>query len=320
MFLRPGRPSSVPRKPIRTTSLLAVIVALISALLSATVATALRAEPETLATGDAVVIAGGVAPMPDGRIGWRVVENDAQPRDDAPFAARSLGFALADEGKVLVTYEGSGARTLLDPGEATYVLQGARQQRASTTDRPVSYTMLELVVAADIENDETIGDGELIFAGDDFRAPDGNRDLNLVRDVLAEGESAEIAASDAPILLYATAGEIDVIGDDDDAILDAGEAVVLDGPIEIEATEDDSAFVAAVIGDEIPGSAREPEQPVDLDDETGAFAVTTHACPEGMTIEILDQDECQQPDESLVAWTLESDEFDTPGTPGIPDP
>jgi hypothetical protein len=45
---------------------------------------------------------------------------------------------------------------------------------------------------------------------------------------------------------------------------------------------------------------------------SGTFSVETFACPEGMTWATLDIDACQPAPESLVTWSLASDQFDGP--------
>jgi hypothetical protein len=47
-------------------------------------------------------------------------------------------------------------------------------------------------------------------------------------------------------------------------------------------------------------------------DATGTFSVETFACPEGMTLVTLETDACAPSAESLVQWSLASDEFDAP--------
>jgi hypothetical protein len=45
---------------------------------------------------------------------------------------------------------------------------------------------------------------------------------------------------------------------------------------------------------------------------SGTFSVETFACPEGMTSATLDMDACEPAPDSLVAWSLASDQFDGP--------
>lgn len=45
---------------------------------------------------------------------------------------------------------------------------------------------------------------------------------------------------------------------------------------------------------------------------SGTFSVETFACPEGMTAATLEMDACEPSTESLVAWSLASDQFEAP--------
>jgi hypothetical protein len=47
-------------------------------------------------------------------------------------------------------------------------------------------------------------------------------------------------------------------------------------------------------------------------DASGTFSVETFACPEGMTLATLETDACEPSAESLVQWSLASDQFDAP--------
>jgi hypothetical protein len=47
-------------------------------------------------------------------------------------------------------------------------------------------------------------------------------------------------------------------------------------------------------------------------DASGTFSVETFACPEGMTLVTLEMDACEPSAESLVQWSLASDQFDAP--------
>jgi hypothetical protein len=165
--------------------------------------------------GHAQVIAQGVHPLPRSEVGWRVLTAVARPEDEAPLSERSLGFVLADDGQILITEPSSGDRSLLDPGEAVLTGQGEEQIRASTDDEDARYYALELVVAEDLEEPATIGPAaDLFFAGDAFAAPSGDRDMNLIRDVLDEGETARIEGTRAPALVLVTEGGVAVQPED----------------------------------------------------------------------------------------------------------
>ena len=82
----------------------------------------------------------------------------------------------------------------------------------------------------------------------------GLRDINLVRDVIDEDETSRVVISSLPTLVLVTEGELDIdTGRSDPHTLAAGESVLVPGPFEVIASEDGTAFVAAVVSEEIEG-------------------------------------------------------------------
>ena len=83
--------------------------------------------------------------------------------------------------------------------------------------------------------------------GNSFTLAAGFRDVDVVRDVLASGESTTIPDSDVPALLLATSGTIAVVSDVGDSTdLGEGDATTLDGGLTVtNAGPDEAAFVAA---------------------------------------------------------------------------
>ncbi|MGH2533205.1 MAG: hypothetical protein ACRDJW_12975 [Thermomicrobiales bacterium] len=238
------------------------------------------------AQGHAQVVAHGVAPMPAAQIAWRVVQDTAEPNEEAQPEVRALGFALADEDAIVVNDLTYGTQTRLAPGEASFVLDGVTQHRASLTDGSVPYYRIALVP---VEQAGDAGGDSLLYAGDGFGAPDGNHDLNLVRDVLTTGESTAMSDSGFPTLVLATAGEIEVEVSGDTVTLAAGEAAEYSGNLTITGNSDgEAAFVAAVIGPAVPAPPR----------FSGTIALGLYTCPDGVTADDLiggaaDLDACE---------------------------
>lgn len=205
------------------------------------------------ARGHAQVVAQGVVEMPSGDVAWRAVAHTALPEPDAEASAGALGFVLADRAPILLTDEESEARTLLKPGEAALIRPPSTPRVASIGEDEVAYYELDLVPTQDAGD---VGDGEVLFASMAFPAPDGDRDVDLVRDVLAAGEEGELASAASPLLILATAGEIEVlIGESTQGItLAAGEATSFAGDLTLRATgAKPAAYVAAVIGPDVVG-------------------------------------------------------------------
>ena len=162
----------------------------------------------------------------------------------------SLGFVLADEAPILVSDEEAERLTLLGPGEAALTRPPAPLKVASLGEDGVAYYALDLVPAQDAGD----ADGEVLFASMAFPAPEGGRDLDLVRDVLDGDDEGELTSAESPLLLLATAGELEVrIGGNAQAItLSAAEATSFAGDLSLSAQGDEPAgYVAAVIGAEV---------------------------------------------------------------------
>jgi hypothetical protein len=223
------------------------------------------------ARGHAAVIAQGVAAMPFDPIAWRVVADTAEPLAGASAVERALGFVVTTTDGVNLADETAGTQERLAPGEAAFVPEGAIQIRASLTDQNVPYLRVGLV-GADDANDP--GNDTLVFGGKAFDAPSGQRDIDLVRDVLGDGEQSEIPGSDFPILVIATSGSISVDdGSGNPVTLGAGEATELSGDLTITGAGDSSSYVAGVIGPEVPVPPR----------TTGSVTLGVYLCAPGVT-------------------------------------
>jgi hypothetical protein len=268
---------------------------------------AIAASGGTSATGHGEVIAQGVAELPDIPVVWRVARLDAQPAEAAPAAERLLGFALADKQPLLVTDEDSGDETRLGPGEGLFVHQGAQQTRASLSGDPVPYYIIDFMPASDID---MLGNATLVFASDDFAAPSGRRDLDLVRDVLQPKEVSTLERGFTPTLVLVTEGSVRVSPEGGEQVtLHAGRAAAFDAALSIKATGSRQAsFVAAIVGsDTKPVSNQQPPAPTPTPDTTiaptGSIGIAMYACPPGSTIENFVPETCQ-PAGDIAAWTL----------------
>jgi hypothetical protein len=284
------------------------LIALIALVLTVgTAGGAIAATGGTPATGHAEVIAQGVSELPNIPVIWRVAKLDAQPAAAAPVAERLLGFALADTQPVLVTDEGRGDETRLGPGEALFVHQGAQQTRASLSVDPVPYYVIDFMPASDVD---ILGNAELLYASDDFAAPSGRRDLDLVRDILQPKEVSTLEQGFTPTLVLVTEGTVRVTPEDGDSVaLRAGHAATFDAALAIKATgSKQAAFVAAIVGsDTKPVSKPQSPAPTPAPDATnaptGSIGIAMYACPEESTIENFVPETCT-PAGDIASWTL----------------
>lgn len=268
---------------------MAALSALVIALLvvgtptAAAVLQQLTADAPSPAEGHAQVIAQGVSGMPADSIAWRVVTDTAELQEDAPIEERALGFALADEEAIVVNDLSFGTQARLGTGEAAFVPNGVQQQRAALGDADTTYQRIGLVPAEDADD---AGGDDLVFAGDAFNAPDGNRDLDLVRDVLDPDESTDLGDSGFPALIMVTAGEIEIEADGaDPETVSAGDAATFEGDLTLSAVGETGAiFVAAVIGPEVPAPPAPP---------TGSITINTFLCPDATTADDFDAADCE---------------------------
>jgi len=264
-------------------TLLVTLLALGTAIGTAAAVRQLDNDAPSPAQGSAQVIAQGVAELPAGDVAWRVT------RASAPDAAASpvqdaVGFVLADEDALQLYDPDSGDQVRLAAGEATFVTAGSRQSQFALGDGPVAFTRIELVEAANADD----ADGaELLFTSESFAAPDGDRDLDLVRDVLAEDEEATLTlgSADVPVLLLVTEGAVEILPASDTAAqsnpLTAGQATGVAGEVIIRAGADGATFVAAVIGPELPAIPTQdaPTTPVTPAADDASITVEAFVCP-----------------------------------------
>jgi hypothetical protein len=262
-----------PRTGVPRWALALIALLIISAPLGAK---ALQFSPgsDSPATGHAQVVTQGIIEITGNQVVWRLVERTARPRWEAIPARRTNGFIFASEEPVLLSnFDQNQVSDVarLAPGEAMMVTDASRTVRASFTDQNITYLALELVSADEADD---VGSGDLLFKSDAFTPPSGQRDVDLVRDVLTQGESSIIPDTGQQNVVLATEGAIDVIPRGSRATrLEAGESATFEGELEIQAAQpignadqpvaaltaylrqDQSArasFVVAVVGDEIP--------------------------------------------------------------------
>jgi hypothetical protein len=227
------------------------------------------------ASGHAQVIAQGVAALP-GETAWRAVFHSLDPGSASEIAPGEAGFLLVDTGGVLVDHEDRSA--VLAPAEAVF-----RDERASRLvpvgERPAGVFTIDLVSP---DAAEEANGGIPVFASAPFVAPDGARDIDLVRDLLEPGESTTVIGNESPVLVLVTLGTIRAEATDgSSASLRVGEAATFSGDIVLTAEgQAPSTFVAAVIGREAPmTTAAGTPGATPAAQAVGSVQVTVYACP-----------------------------------------
>ncbi|MBA3450228.1 MAG: hypothetical protein H0T18_03335 [Chloroflexia bacterium] len=251
------------------------------------------------ASGHAQVIAQGVAALPE-QTAWRAVFHSIDSGGASDFPADGPGFILVDTGGVLV--EDGDRSSLLAPAEAAFREAGP-SRLTPIGDRPAGLFTIDLTAP---EAADDAGDGIPVFASAPFAAPDGPREIDLVRDLLEPDETTTVIGNEAPVLVLITLGAIRVEATDGTAeSLRVGEAATFSGDVVLTAEgQAPSTFVAAVIGREAPlaaatgtpGATPEPQR-------TGTVQVTAYACPPLVTPRDANAGSCLR-DPEVVALEL----------------
>lgn len=285
------------------------------------------------AVGRAQVVTQGISALPGTEYVMRVVRRTAPALGDAKVGRRVLGFALATDEPILITdVEGDGTfkdRARLAPGEAYMTLNGERQIRASLSGKPTQYLSIEFVPP---DRGSDIGTGELLFVSDPITAPPGQRDVDLVRNVLAQQDIAKVPDTGGQIMVLATDGAIDILPKRTRGLrLESGQSAVFNAEeIEIRPSEASAygvptnqlgaltnmlqtdnpvaGYVVVVIGPEVPKTGEPtptPTPPAAIatsespsvtpspsKQATGSIGVTGRLCNPGVTVESISDVNC----------------------------
>lgn len=202
------------------------------------------------ATGDARVLAQGVADVPAADLAWRVVLRSAPTPAGASPVEGDLGFVVPTDGALLIE-DATGERLRLAAGEAALSRAGAEQIRAALGPNAVAYYAIEVVAVGEAGD---AGDDTLVYQGQPFAGPGAEHDLDLVGDGLAAGEAAELPPGALPTAVLVTAGVLDVVtaAGDPVATLAEGEALAVQDGLVLTAGSDGASFLAAVVGPAVP--------------------------------------------------------------------
>jgi hypothetical protein len=281
------------------------------------------------AVGRAQVVTQGISELPGSQYVMRVVRRTAPALGDAKVGRRVLGFALATDEPILITDvdpDGTFAdRARLAPGEAYMTLDDTRQIRASLSGQPAQYLSIEFVPPDQAQN---IGTGKLLFVSDPITAPPGQRDVDLVRNVLAQQDIAKVPNTGGQIMLLATDGAIDILPKRSRGFrLQSGESAVLNAEeIEIRPSKTTAygvpstelagltsmlqtdnpvaGYVVVVIGPEVPKTgeptptataaaiATTAPAPTAAQQTLGSIGVTGRLCNPGVTLESISDANC----------------------------
>jgi len=224
-------------------------------------ATALWQVPDepSPASGTAQVIAQGVVDIQDGDMRWQITEGTAPPPANATESTSDLGFLIVDSGVLLAEDVATMEQHRLPSGEAMLTLRGAEQVWAALGSEPAVYRSLALVDA----DGTPPADDDLPFASEPFPGPGARHDMDLLRDALGPSGTMSIPAGAIPTLVLVLDGIAEVASETGNVFsLGEGEAVSLDGPVVVTATENGATVTAAYVGPAVPRLAQSVATPV----------------------------------------------------------
>lgn len=263
--------------------LVVLAVALAAPSLSAGRSNVRAAELEQAQTA---VIAQGVARLPGPSTAWSVERSTVLPVGENNAQGHVLGFSIADRSGFSVTDEDTGARTRLSHGEALFNADDSNKTYGSLGDERTDRLMIELWST---EPNPVPTTDAVLFVGESFDTPSGDRDIDLLTAVVDDETSLSLESSKAPALVYAPDGLRYGVEGAPDQILAPGEAkefrgaVTLFAPTGQRATSSGRARVyAAVIGSAL--STEETSEPTSVESEengTAELTVFLVQCPGG---------------------------------------
>ena len=232
----------------RLAALVAVLVLAVPSL-ATVLAQGLGPAGPSPATGHASVVAHGVATLADSNGRWHITRLVAEAGGD-PITVTVPGFAIAENTPLLLSDVDTGSRQRLAGGEALMLNAGA-QVTAETFGAPDDFLFIQLISG---DARPAAGSAEDVFTSAAFPVPEGDRDLDLLRDVIAEGETTTIPAGAIPTGVYVFRGEVTVAAAGEETPLRSGEAGAFAGELEITAIADGSVVYAAYAGSSVPAA------------------------------------------------------------------
>lgn len=231
------------RRTSRRRAPLAAGLALVLAFatLGAVLAQSLGPAGPSPARGHAAVIAHGSVAIDGDALSWSIRAPVAKPGDKAA-KVNETRFILADGSPLLVTDTGTKRQTRLADGEAALLYQG-QTVRVESFGPPEDYFAIGLTPG----DQAPPGEG-LAYVSRSFKVDKGEREIDLIRDVLKAKEQSQVPAGAAPTLILVTKGEVAVKADKGSSDLKQGQAATYEGDLTLTARSDDTRFVAAWVG------------------------------------------------------------------------
>ena len=201
-------------------------------------------SPPSPAAGHSEVVAQSVIEFDGGAYHWALVHESVEPdAGDVALVPGGPSFLVASGGVLVIGDAGGTGQVRLASGEATFLVAGGESAMWADGGEP-SYYAIELVGG---ESSSDAASSERSFS-----VGEGNRDVDLIRDVVSSGETLMISANESvPVLVVVTDGAVNVAsaGGAEDSAIGAGEVILVDGALAITPIgAEPAAVIAAVIG------------------------------------------------------------------------
>jgi len=210
----------------------------------------------------AQVVAQGLIFLEGGAGVWRVRETIPAPAEEAlPEEGRPFALILQRSGVTVVRNDLSQRRARIEAGEGYFASALDPYTRAAEGDGASRAWVIELVPPdAEAEDDELFG--QVFFTSEQIaELPNGVYDLELVRNVLQQGESATLPDGTAQSLLLVTTGTVETSAG---GVFQARGGALVDGSVSVTNTQPQTAvYVVATIGARVldPGEVVDEEAP-----------------------------------------------------------
>jgi len=257
------------------------------------------------ATGHASVVAQGVINMPGTDLTWNVTTQTADA-SQGPTTIEQPGFVVANRSPILVIDTSTEAKTRLAAGEALHVRAG---QELAFETFGASETFLLISLQPEGATPAT---GDALYSSSTFAVEAGERDTDLIRDVVGAGETSGLQMGAAPTLILVTNGAAIVGTLNGDTRLSAGTAGTFEGPLTISGDTNGATFYAAFIGSPL---AVETSSPEEASPEVATPEPTATASPEespATTPELIPGDVLDQATETPVDEPTQEPAAETP--------
>jgi hypothetical protein len=193
-----------------------------------------------------MVIAHGLAFLPEEAAAWRVREIEPPGPGAAESEAAGFSFVLQVDGVQIIRNDVTLKRARLEPGEAYFLAADDGYTRWADAEPPSISWVIDLA-APDADEDA------LILSDPVEAWPGGARDIELLRNILQAGQVASLPGHSGTALVVVTGGSVEVVGEGvEQQTVEAGNGVLAPGEFQLRNAGDGSAtYLAVLIGQRV---------------------------------------------------------------------